>query len=88
MKTETRQADDFPHLHHVKVIGQHADLLGAVREAVEPHAPDLPESAFALRTSSQGQYLSVTISLEIQNEAQLLNIYTAVKAVDGVILCL
>ncbi len=88
MTSESHHAEDYPHLHHVKVIGQQADLLSAVRKAVEPHAPHLPDSAFAIRNSSQGQYCAVTISLEIQHEAQLLAIYTAVKAVDGVILCL
>ncbi len=88
MTPETGLASEFPHRHHVKVIGQHSDLLTAVREAVASHAQALPENAFTLRPSSQGQYHSVTVSLEVHSEAQLLAIYTAVKAIDGVILCL
>ncbi|PKY10619.1 DUF493 domain-containing protein [Acidithiobacillus marinus] len=88
MTSESQHAGDYPHLHHVKVIGQQTNLLDAVRKAVEPHAPHLHDNDFVMRSSSQGNYCAVTISLEVQHEAQLLAIYTAVKAVDGVILCL
>jgi putative lipoic acid-binding regulatory protein len=88
MTIDTKTAEDFPHLHHVKAIGQHADLLAAVRAAIAEHAPELPESAFSLRPSNQGRYQAVTVSLEVRSEAHLLAIYSAVKSVDGVILCL
>jgi len=79
---------DFPHLHHVKVIGQNDDLLAAVRAAVAPHAPDLPESAFAVRPSRRGNYHAVTCSLLVESDAQLRAVYTAVSRIEGVILCL
>lgn len=88
METEKNPAEDFPHLHHVKAIGQHADLLAAVRAAIAPHAPDLPDMAFSCRPSSQGQYQAVTVSLEVSSNEHLLAIYTSVKEIDGVILCL
>ncbi|CDQ10019.1 conserved protein of unknown function [Acidithiobacillus ferrivorans] len=88
METEKNPAADFPHLHHVKAIGQHADLLAAVRAAIAPHAPDLPDMAFSCRPSSQGQYQAVTVSLEINSHEHLLAVYSSVKGIDGVILCL
>ena len=88
METEKNPAEDFPHLHHVKAIGQHTDLLAAVRAAIAPHAPDLPDTAFSCRPSSQGQYQAVTVSLEVSSHEHLLAIYTSVKEIDGVILCL
>ena len=66
METDTNPAKDFPHLHHVKAIGQHDDLLAAVRAAIAPHVPDLPDTAFSCRPSSQGNYQAVTVSIEAQ----------------------
>lgn len=80
--------EDFPHLHHVKVIGQSDDLLAAVREAVAPHAPSLPESAFSVRPSRRGNYHAVTCSLVVESEVQLRAVYAAVSRIEGVILCL
>ncbi len=79
---------DFPHLHHVKAIGRHDDLLGAVRTAIAPHAPGLPDSAFAVRSSREGQYTSVTCSVTVGDIGQLRAIYAAVGEIQGVILCL
>ena len=88
METPRNPAADFPHLHHVKAIGQHPNLLAAVQKAIAPHAPDLPVTAFSCRPSNQGQYQAVTVSLEVDSHEHLLAIYTSVQEVDGVILCL
>ncbi|AEK59025.1 MULTISPECIES: DUF493 domain-containing protein [Acidithiobacillus] len=79
---------DYPHLHHVKVIGQSDDLLAAVRRAVAPHAPSLPDSAFSVRPSRAGNYHAVTCSLMVESDDQLRAVYAAVSHIEGVILCL
>jgi putative lipoic acid-binding regulatory protein len=88
MDSPTEAPEDFPHLHHVKAIGQHDDLLAAVRSAITPHAPGLSETAFCLRASAGGKYQAVTCSLEVQSAAQLQAIYSAVQEIEGVMLCL
>ncbi len=79
---------DFPHLHHLKAIGHHDDLLQAVREAIDPLAPGIEPSAFQLRESRQGRYAAVTCSLMVENSEQLQAIYTAIQKIEGVLLCL
>ncbi|MCE5393942.1 MAG: DUF493 domain-containing protein [Acidithiobacillus sp.] len=79
---------DFPHLHHLKAIGQHEDLLQAVREAIDPLAPGLEPGAFQLRESRQGRYAAVTCSLVVENPEQLQAIYAAIQKIEGVLLCL
>ncbi|MHB8249382.1 MAG: YbeD family protein [Acidithiobacillus sp.] len=88
MEASDHPADDFPHTHHVKAIGQNSDLLAAVRQAVALHVPELPETAFSCRASREGKYLAVTCTLEAQSREQLEAIYQALRNVDGVILCL
>ncbi len=86
--TAADEPADFPHLHHVKAIGRHEDLLGAVRAAIAPYAPDLPDTAFSVRDSREGQYTSVTCSVTVEDAGQLRAIYAAVGEIRGIILCL
>ncbi|WP_248886374.1 DUF493 domain-containing protein [Acidithiobacillus acidisediminis] len=88
MDSPREAPEDFPHLHHVKAIGKHDDLLQAVRLAVVPHAPDLPTDAFQIRSSGGGKYTAVTCSVMVESAEHLQAIYAAVQEIDGVMLCL
>lgn len=88
MDAPNEAPEDFPHLHHVKAIGQHDDLLQAVRGALLALAPDLPAEAFRVRVSGAGRYSAVTCSLMVDSAEHLQAIYAAVQEIDGVMLCL
>ncbi|WP_308387791.1 DUF493 domain-containing protein [Acidithiobacillus sp. AMEEHan] len=88
METLGERPDDFPHIHHVKAIGQHDDLLGAVRAAVAVHVPDISEQAFSVRASGGGKYTAVTCSVTVHDAEHLQAIYAAVQGIEGVMLCL
>ncbi|MEY2342984.1 DUF493 domain-containing protein [Acidithiobacillus sp. IBUN Pt1247-S3] len=88
MDAPSEAPEDFPHIHHVKAIGQHDDLLQAMREALVAHAPDLPLEAFSVRVSGGGKYSAVTCSLRVDSAEHLQAIYAAVQEIDGVMMCL
>ncbi|MBU2754705.1 DUF493 domain-containing protein [Acidithiobacillus sp. CV18-2] len=88
METPGEGPDDFPHIHHVKAIGQHDDLLGAVQAAIAVHVPDIPQQAFSVRASGGGKYSAVTCSVTVTSATQLQAIYAAVQEIEGVMLCL
>ncbi len=68
---------DFP----IKAIGPARDDLDAIVFAlVRAHAPDLGEGALRVRESRNGRYLSITIQLRAQSQAQLDAIYRSLSA--------
>ncbi len=76
---------DFP----VKAMGLQAqgfDLL--VFEIVRRHAPDLAEGAIRSRASSNGKYLSVTVTVPATSQAQLDAIYRDLTAHERVMMAL
>lgn len=63
---------DFP----IKAMGHATDqLTSVIIEIVRRHAPDLSEEAVRARPSSNGKYLSVTVTVHAQSRAQLDAIY-------------
>ena len=68
---------DFP----IKIMGAtHDDFLSTVTEIVHHHAPDFDETNIQTRFSSQGKYLSVTVTIRATSKEQLDNIYLALSS--------
>lgn len=72
---------EFPCRFPVKVMGErHEELHAQVIEVVRVHAPDLDEVDVVVRESSSGKYLSLTVTVNAQNRAQLDAIYLSLTS--------
>lgn len=68
---------DFP----IKAMGLASDdMETVVRELVRPHAGELAAEAFAVRESSGGRYVAVTVTIRAESREQLDAIYLALTA--------
>ena len=76
---------DFP----IKAIGKAGrDIDAIVFTLVRAHAPDLGEGAIRSRTSRNGSYQSVTVTIRATSRAQLDDIYRALSAHDDIVMVL
>ena len=65
---------DFP----IKVMGRRVDHFAQeIVRVVRTHAPDFDAATLELRSSSGGNYLSVTATIRATSRAQLDNLYRA-----------
>ena len=79
----------FPCQFPVKAMGKTGcDLDMIVVEIVRRHAPDLTEGAVYRRTSTGGNYLSVTVVVNATSRAQLDAIYQDLVDCEAVIMAL
>jgi putative lipoic acid-binding regulatory protein len=68
---------DFP----IKVMGRRVDgFAQAIVEVVQVHAPDFDASTLEMRTSKDGNYLSVTATINATSREQLDNLYRALTS--------
>ncbi len=73
--------EDFP----IKVVGiAHDDFATSVTEIIVLHAPEFVSEGLSIRTSSKGNYLSLTASIRATSRAQLENLYGALNALPMV----
>ena len=76
---------EFP----IKAMGlASASLHLTVLEIVQRHAPAADSSTLKSRPSSNGKYISVTITITAQSRAQLDAIYTDLTACEHVLMAL
>ena len=76
---------DFP----IKAMGHaRGNFEITVLEIVRRHAPDLTEDAFKSRPSSNGKYLSVTVTIRAESRKQLDAIYMDLTACEHVLMAL
>ena len=76
---------DFP----IKAMGQASGNFElTILEIVRRHAPNITEGAFKSRPSSNGKYLSVTITIRAESRQQLDAIYMDLTACDQVLMAL
>ena len=76
---------DFP----IKAMGlADGELESQVLAIVRRHAPDLSEGAVRSRPSSNGKYLSITVTVRAHNRAQLDAIYLDLTACQQVLMAL
>ena len=76
---------EFP----IKAMGLASESLHlTILDIVQRHAPDADHSTLKSRPSSNGKYVSVTITITALNRAQLDAIYTDLTACDQVLMSL
>jgi putative lipoic acid-binding regulatory protein len=86
MSEEEETILQFPCRFPIKAAGkagQDFDVL--VVEIVRRHVPDLNEAAVALRESSGGKWVSVTVVIEASSKEQLDAIYRELSAHEKVV---
>ncbi len=72
---------EFPCQFPLKIMGaQHPEFATTVLSVVREHAPDTGEQHMSTRDSRGGNYLSCTISVWVESQEQLDNIYRALTA--------
>ncbi len=80
---------DFPCDFPVKAMGLTSDTLHVtVLEIVRKHAPETKDEALKTRPSSNGKYLSVTVTVYATSKAQLDAIYIDLTACEHVLMAL
>lgn len=94
VKTEEAALDretilEFPCQFPIKIMGPAtAEFTGDIRGLVTQHVPDLPESAWRIRESAQGNFIGITVVIEAESQNQLDAIYRAITAHPDVKMCL
>ena len=79
----------FPCEFPIKVMGRSSetfetDVVGIVRK----HVPDLPDSAVTSRPSGKGNYVAITVLVNVTSKEQLDNIYLELNAHEAVLMTL
>ncbi|TAN49220.1 MAG: DUF493 domain-containing protein [Methylococcaceae bacterium] len=70
-------------------MGMDTDEFAAqVVMIIRRHAPDLREGAITQRPSGKGRYVSVTVTIQAQSQAQLDAIYRDLTACPAVLMAL
>lgn len=76
-----RSALKFPCRFPIKAVGEGGDALRArVVEIVRAHAPELDDEDIWVRPSRSGRFVSVTVIVAADSQAQLDAIYLALRA--------
>ena len=78
---EKESALTFPCVFPIKIMGRTQDgFAQAVSDVVRKHAPDFDPAALEMRTSKEGNWLSVTASVNATSREQLDNLYRELVA--------
>lgn len=81
MSNEQESLLKFPCTFPIKVMGRTQDgFAQAVADVVCTHAPDFDPGALEMRSSKEGNWLSVTATINAQSRDQLDNLYQALVA--------
>ena len=73
---EAESALKFPTAFPIKVMGRRADgFAQAIVEVVLKHAPDFEPASLEMRASREGNYLSVTATINATSREQLDDLY-------------
>lgn len=76
----------FPGPYTFKVIGAWEDeFVSAVKEAAVGVLEKASDCRLSTRPSSKGRYVSISLETQMQDSAQVLAMYAALKQVDGVV---
>ncbi len=80
---------EFPCSFPLKVIGKdESGFLEIVSAIVQKHVGELDKSAFSLRTSEQGTYLSVTVTFTATSQEQLDSLYKELTSNEQIVMVL
>ena len=78
---EKDSALTFPCVFPIKIMGRTQDgFAQAVSDVVRKHAPDFDPAALEMRASKEGNWLSVTASVNATSREQLDNLYRELVA--------
>jgi putative lipoic acid-binding regulatory protein len=78
---QTESLLTFPTEFPIKVMGKRVNgFAQAVVDVVQKHAPDFDPATLELRTSKEGNYLSVTATVTATSRAQLDELYRELTA--------
>ena len=89
MTNKDESAIQFPCDFPIKAMGLAShDLEIIVFDIVSQHAPDTSKDAVKTRESSNGKYISITVTVNAQNQAQLDAIYQALTDHEHVMMAL
>ena len=79
--SESESALKFPTSFPIKIMGRRADgFAQAILDVVLKHAPDFEPSTLEMRASREGNYLSVTATINATSREQLDNLYRELTA--------
>ncbi len=79
----------FPTAFPIKAMGRREDgFAQAVLEIILKHAPDFDAESLEMRPSKNGNFLSVTATVNATSKAQLDDIYLALTAHPAVLMAL
>ena len=79
----------FPCVFPMKIMGRREDgFAQTVVEIVLRHAPDFHPETMEMRSSSQGRYLSLTVTLNAKSREQLDALYSELSKHPRVIMVL
>jgi uncharacterized protein len=71
----------FPTSFPIKIMGRRADgFAQSILDVVLRHAPDFDPSTLEMRASREGNYLSVTATINATSRDQLDNLYRELTA--------
>ncbi len=89
MTNKDESAIQFPCDFPIKAMGLASyDLEIIVFDIVSQHAPDTSKDAVKTRESSNGKYISITVTVNAQSQAQLDAIYQALTDHEHVMMAL
>lgn len=84
-----QSALSFPCRFPIKAMGHASEELERiVTDIVRVHAPELKQEHVSVRPSSNGKYLSITVTVHAQSRAQLDAIYQDLTDCQQVIMAL
>lgn len=79
----------FPCVFPIKVMGRHeAGFPTRVLEIIRAHVGEIPAQSVRWRPSSNGRFLSLTVTVTAESRAQLDNIYRSLTASEFVLFVL
>lgn len=79
----------YPCKYPIKVVGEATALFESeVLAVARHHDPSLHDESIARRHSRQGKYLSLTLTLTAQDEAQIKSLLRALNGLESVHLVL
>jgi putative lipoic acid-binding regulatory protein len=79
----------FPCEFPMKVMGRREDgFAQLVSEIVMRHAPDFDPATIEMRSSKQGRYLSLTVTIQARSREQLDGLYSELSGHPSIIMVL
>ena len=77
---------EFPCRFPIKVMGRdEAEFEAHVLQIISTHVEDIAAEDIALRSSSKGKFLSVTVTIDAQNQDHLDRIYRTLTSSERVL---